>query len=150
MKYFGLLAALLLAGCTSDAEWNARAAMARAESAVQVAEANTQAVQANARAAEVIANAQANVATTEIWAVALPGIALLLAILILVIVGLWLWDRHDKRLAEERRLNQIVLFQAMTQPTALPYRQQDCIMLEDGRVIRVREIAQRRLLTERH
>ena len=95
--------AIFLAGCgPSDAEWSARAAIARADS--------------NAIAAEAVARSQASVQTTEIWAVALPGILLLGAVVILAVVGLWLWNQHAARQAELERVRLAAMMQLLATP----------------------------------
>ncbi len=149
MKYILLTPlALLLAGCgPSDAEWSARAAMARADSAAQAAEANARASEAAARASEAVARSQASVQTTEIWAVALPGILLLLAVLILAVVGLWLWNKHSQRQAELERARLQAMMQMLAAPPPQQRRQlappQEYIDVGAGHWLPVREDRQR-------
>ncbi len=115
-----VLAASTLAGCTSRAEWSARAAMAQADAAARTAE-------ADARAAAAVANANADIATTAIWAGTTPGLLLLVAVVVLMLVVLWLWNQHARRQAELERIRLITMAQILQLPaptlaarTALP------------------------------
>lgn len=133
--------ALFLAGCgPSDAEWSARAAIARADSAAIAAE-------ANARASEAVARSQASVQTTEIWAVAAPSLALMLAVVVLVVVALWLWNQHSQRQAELERVRLHAMMQMLAAPPPQQRRQlatpREYIDVGSGHLLPVREVAPR-------
>lgn len=143
MKHILTLSAAVtvLAGCgPSDAEWHAKAAMETAWSEAQIAN-------ANARAAEAVARSAASVQNTEIWAVALPGILLLVAVVILAIVGLWLWNQHSKRQAELERVRLAAMMQMLATPPPqqrhmLP-QPREYIDVGGGYWLPVREVAPR-------
>ncbi len=145
-RFYLPMLGLLAAGCTSDTEWRARAAMAQAESAAQVAAAGARSTEAQARAAEAMVQAQADTATSAIWAAALPGILLLVAVVLLVIVGVWLWDRHSKRQAELKRVRLLAMMQMLAAPAPQQRKlpAQDYLILDDGHLLPVREVRQDR------
>lgn len=94
--------AAVLAGCTSDAEWHARASMAASESA--------------ARQAEAFASSQADVATAAIWAMAWPVVLLIVGGVVFVVVGLIVWDRMHVRQTRLEAARLTLLAQAMQLP----------------------------------